>query len=124
MTSTWRFVTQATVFLTSVWLLLAPSVLSFTNNSPATWVSWLAGAVLVLSLAIAAFTRFSAWLKTIDLAVGVGLVVAPYLFIYSDQPAIMWSNIMAAVVVAVLMSLSLIYDTDYAQKPVAQRTFG
>lgn len=82
-------------------LFISPWVLSYTGRDLAAWSAWIGGVVVAI-LAIAALVRFAEWEEWINVALGVWLVIAPWVLGFSAVAAAMWSHVILGVVIAAL----------------------
>ena len=80
------------------WLILAPLIGLGVSDDVAAWNSYGSGAVVVL-LCIAAITRAYVWEEWASLAIGLWLVVAPFLLGYTHLAGPMWNQVIVGLVV-------------------------
>lgn len=87
--------------LAGIWLIIAPFVLSF-GRDDSTWDSVIIGIVVIILAALrmmgGARARWLSWLVAI---VGVWAIISPWIFSDSDVNAILWSDIIAGIVVVI-----------------------
>ena len=95
-----RFPDEINVVLAAL-LFVSPWVFSYTGESLAAWSAWIGGGVVAI-LAIAALVRFAEWEEWINVALGVWLVIAPWVLGFSAVAAAMWSHVILGVVIAAL----------------------
>ncbi|WP_413850842.1 SPW repeat protein [Albidovulum sp.] len=73
-TGTWQ---DGLMLLLGIWLFFSPWILGFAGIQLAFWNALLFGVILA-GLSIAVITEFHDWEEWVDLAVGVWLVVSPW----------------------------------------------
>ena len=97
-----------------IWLFLSPFFgLGVTGN--AAWNSWIFGAVIAVMSAWA-LARPQIWEEWVNLAVGVWVLIAPWVLAFTPQTGATWNHIIVGLVVAA--------DAIWvmAQRPTPQRT--
>jgi|SRR5579871_3966374 uncharacterized membrane protein HdeD (DUF308 family) len=92
--------------LLGVWLFLSPWILGFASETAAGWNAWLSG-IVVAGLAIAALAAFAEWVEWINLAIGIWVVVSPWLVGFSANTTAAWVHYVVGVVVAALAAVRL-----------------
>jgi hypothetical protein len=93
--------------LAGVWLIIAPWVLSYSNQSNAVWNEVVVGAVIALvAAARVAAPRQWAELSWINATLGAWLIIAPFVLSYSSAGTptarIYWNDILLGAIVLVL----------------------
>lgn len=91
------------VALAGVWEVLAPFILGYTATTVALWNAIIIGIVLVVLGVWAALAQNLLTLKTlnwINAALGIWLIIAPFILAY--RTAAIWNDIIIGIVVAVL----------------------
>jgi hypothetical protein len=83
----------------AVCLFLSPWVFGFLGNTMAAWNAWIA-AVVVGALSLAALVRFAEWEEWVNIAVGVWIVLSPWLLGFAGITAAMWTHVVLGVVIA------------------------
>jgi SPW repeat len=89
-----------------VGLLLSPWTLGFSNESPTNWNAWVSG-LLIAALAVAALAAFAEWQEWFALAVGVWILLSPWLVQFSPNAAVTTLHVIAGTVVAAVAALRL-----------------
>lgn len=82
----------------AVWLILAPYVAFHSVNDVPAWNAYVCGLIVAI-FAIAALARPQVWEEWVNLAVGVWLIVSPFVLGFSDQPIIMWNHIVVGILI-------------------------
>ncbi|MCU9849073.1 SPW repeat protein [Defluviimonas sp. WL0024] len=82
-TGTWQ---DWICLLLGAWLLLSPWILGFTALAPAFWNALLFGAIIV-GIAIAAIVEFHDWEDWVDMAIGLWLIVSPWVLGFAAMTA-------------------------------------
>ncbi|MGE5512088.1 MAG: SPW repeat protein [Bacteroidota bacterium] len=89
-----------------VCLLLAPWVLGFTAEAAAAWTAWISGAVIAL-VALGALVAFAEWEEWINLALGVWVIIAPWVAAFSENVSARGVHVAVGIAVAVLAAARL-----------------
>lgn len=93
-------------------LFLSPWLFDFTNQSTAAANAALVGIVL-MAVAIGATVVPRAWEEWTEAALGLWLVISPWVLGFADRMDIMRMTVGAGVVVLVLAAWTLATDKDY-----------
>lgn len=96
-----------------VWLFATPFVLDFAGNDLAAGNAGIVGllvAMLAASRVMAGFVR--TWLSWTNVALGVWIVVSPWVLGTADVAAIRWSHLITGLVIAVLAATSAMAKPD------------
>jgi SPW repeat len=88
------------------WLFLTPWILGFTSESAASWNAWVCG-LAIGALAIAAITAFTEWEEWINLALGIWVVIAPWLVAFSGNSTATRVHLVVGVIVAIVAGVRL-----------------
>lgn len=99
------------------WLLIAPFLGVGVGSEAAVWNSYISG-LIVLAFAWAALARPQRWEEWINLAVGVWLVISPFVLNYTNLTGAMWSHIIIGLVIGTDAYLAMRSPTHY-HRPVA-----
>jgi hypothetical protein len=94
-----------------LWLVVSPWALAFEAEANPTWNAVILG-ILIAAVALIALFRVMAWEEWVNLALGVWLVISPWLVGFSDLVAAMWNAVIVGAVVAVLALWALGTDKD------------
>lgn len=104
-----------TNFALGIWLFLTPWVMAsgLTSDMAArgSWNSWLVGAVIAISAAMA-LQDLKPWEELVNLALGIWMILSPWIFGYTAEPTLFWNSIIVGAAVVVFSGLSI---------PVAQK---
>lgn len=95
----------------AVLLFIAPWAFQFTGSPgtpevgdsaglSAAWNAWIS-ALVVAALAIAALLRFAEWEEWLNAAVGLWLVISPWVLGFAAIPAALWSAVVLGALIAV-----------------------
>ena len=84
----------------AAFLFVSPWLFGFAEQPLASWNAWICGAVIAV-VALAAIAWFAEWEEWINIAIGIWLVVAPWVLGFSMVAAAMWSHVIfGAVIIA------------------------
>ncbi len=89
--------------LAGIWLIIAPFLLGFTNNTFAMWDGIIVGVIVLILAAI----RFASpdrngWLSWVNLILGLWLIVAPFVLGFSFLTIALWDSVVIGIAVAIL----------------------
>lgn len=87
-------------------LFLTPWIFGFASDhtaAPNAWVS----ALVIGVVAIAALTKFAEWEEWINLALGLWVLVSPWVLHFAAHTTARWSHVVVGLIVAVLAGLKL-----------------
>lgn len=93
-----------------VWLFFSPW--SFTNHlstetaTYASWNLWIVGAAVAISAGIA-LRDFKPWEEWVNLALGIWVLLSPWMLGYARQTNLMWNSIIIGAAIAIISGLSL-----------------
>lgn len=97
--------------IAGLWLIVSPWVLSYQTEMYPTWNAVLVGALIVL-LALFEFFTVKAWEEWASIALGVWLMISPWILGFGKQTILMWNAVIVGAVVAVLALWALGTDKD------------
>jgi hypothetical protein len=81
------------------WLFIAPWVLGYAFVPAAAWNSWIIGAVVAV-ISVAALIRFTQWEEVVNAALGVWLLISPWLLGFAQSgPAPVWNHVILGLVI-------------------------
>lgn len=80
-----------------VWLFLAPWF-GLGESQPAAWNSWIFGLAIAV-LAIGAISQPQKWEEWTNLAIGVWLILAPFVLGFSGETGALWNHVIIGVLV-------------------------
>ncbi len=79
--------------------IVAPFVLTYTDNTPALWSSLIIGAALVVTSALEAVERDQDMLEYWAAGfLGIAAIASPFLFGFSDHTAELWTSVIVGIV--------------------------
>jgi hypothetical protein len=82
-------------------LFLGPWLFRFADQPFAAWNSWIAG-IVVAALSVAALIRFAEWEEWLNVAIGVWILVSPWVLGFAGIRPAMWLSVILGVVIAVM----------------------
>lgn len=107
LTAQWR---DAVNLVLGLWLIASPWALSFATEPAPMWNASAIGAIIAVA-AVAALFAFHRWEEWAEAALGLWLIVSPYLLGFAMQMAATWNHVLVGIIVAGLAIWS-------AMKPV------
>ena len=84
-----------------VWLAASPWAIGYVGNQYAAWNAWIVGCVIAVA-ALAALVTFQKWEEWINTALGLWLVISPFLLSYMTITSAAWNQIVIGALVSVL----------------------
>lgn len=78
--------------LAGILLFIAPWGLSYMADASAAWTAWGSG-VAVVVMAVAALASFAEWEEWIEGAVGLWVILSPWLLHFTADTMAMWSHV-------------------------------
>jgi uncharacterized membrane protein HdeD (DUF308 family) len=96
-------------------LFISPWVLGYSADAYAGWTAWIGG-ILIAALAVAALAAFAQWEEWVNLALGVLVLVSPWVLGFAANLAALWAHVVLGLLVAVLAAWEL---WQVGQKPHA-----
>lgn len=94
-TAAWQ---DAVNLVLGIWLAVSPYVLSFADQTTPAWNAHVVG-IVILALVAAAIWAFQKWEEWINAALGLWLVVSPWLLGFSGLTAPLWNQIVVGILV-------------------------
>lgn len=94
-----------------LWLVISPWILAYAMEMNAVWNAVIVGA-LVAALGAYELFEVKAWEEWTTVALGVWLVVSPWVLGFAMMPAAMWNAVAVGVAVASLALWALGSDKD------------
>lgn len=98
-----------------LWLLVSPWLLGYSALQAATWNAVILG-VGIAVFAGAALAKPASWEEWINLALGVWLVISPWVLGFSDATAATWNQVIVGLIVAA--------DAAFAMTQSQSRLYG
>ena len=83
----------------AVCLLLSPWVVGFAAETVPAWNAWIVG-ILLGALALAALSVFAEWEEWVNLALGIWLIVSPWVLGFDANVNALWTHIVIGVLAA------------------------
>jgi len=87
-------------------LFFSPWALGFFAESPTNWNAWLCG-LLIAAVAVVALAIFAEWQEWIAIAVGIWLVLSPWVLQFSSNGNATPLHVIAGILVAAVAALRL-----------------
>src|ERR1700741_1314839 len=94
-----------------LWMIAAPWALKFEAETNPMWNAVIVG-VFIAAIALFAFFRVMAWQEWANVALGVWLVISPWIVGFSGLVAALWNAVIVGAVIAVLALWALATDKD------------
>jgi len=89
--------------IAGIWLIISPFILSFNGLQPALWNTLIVGIIVVILAGIRAGNpTLYVGLSWLNLLLGIWLIVAPFLLMYSGFQVPLWNDIILGIIVGVL----------------------
>lgn len=99
------------ILLLGLWLFASPWVFGYLSGSPIALNASITGALIALMAAFDLFKTY-AWAVVVSLLAGVWIAVSPWVAALADRDALMLSNVIAGIAVAVLALWELRSDPE------------
>ncbi len=99
------------IILLGLWLFVSPWALGYLSGSPIALNATITGAFIALMAAFDLFKTY-AWAVVACLLAAVWIAVSPWVSAIADRDALMYSNVISGVAVAVLALWELRSDPD------------
>jgi hypothetical protein len=81
-----------------IWLLVSPMVFNYAGAGPATWNAVVLG-IAVIILSIIELSAPRVWEELLMVALGVWLLLSPWLLVFGSNTAAAWNAVVAGIVV-------------------------
>jgi SPW repeat len=101
-------------------LFLTPWIFGFVPDHAAAPNAWVSGIVIGI-LAIAALTRFAEWEEWLNLALGLWVLVSPWVLGFTTQTNARWAHVIVGLIVAVLAGVKLWFIHQTPPQVTARR---
>lgn len=92
--------------IVAAWLFLSPWIVGFADLTPAAWTAWLS-AIAIAIFAIAALAAFAEWEEWINLALGIWVLISPWVVGVSSNNAATVVLALTGLVVAVIAAVEI-----------------
>jgi hypothetical protein len=92
--------------LLAIWLFISPWVLRYAAVETAAWNAWVV-AIVIAALSIAALARLAQWEEWVNLALGVWLIVSPWILGFSANANAMGNAVIVGIICAILAIFGL-----------------
>ena len=101
--------------LVALWLIVSPFVLGYGRNTAALWDSVIIGIVVAAIALVRAYSpHASPWLSWISFALGLWLLIAPFLLSFNGLNLAHWNTTLNGIVTASLAAWSALTPTAEA----------
>jgi hypothetical protein len=87
-------------------LFVSPWMLGFVGEHVAAWTTW-ASAVVIGVLAVAAIVAFTEWEEWVNLALGIWVVLAPWILGFTGVTSALWAHVVLGFLVAAVAAWEL-----------------
>ena len=87
-------------------LFITPWLFGFSNESRPAWNAWICGAVVAL-VALAAVIQFQEWEEWLNGAIGLWVLISPWILGFATNASALWSHVVLGVLVAALAAIEL-----------------
>jgi hypothetical protein len=104
----------------AAFLFLTPWIFGFVSDHAAAPNAWVSGIVIGV-VAIAALTKFAECEEWINLALGLWVLVSPWVLSFAAQTSARWAHVVVGLIVAVLAGLKLWFLHQTPPRVSAQR---
>jgi hypothetical protein len=88
------------------WLFFSPWILGFAGMQLALWNALIFGAVIFV-LAVSALSAFQDWEEWVDMAVGLWLIISPWVLGVAATTAVVWNFVIVGVLALILSGWAL-----------------
>ena len=92
---------DAVNFVLGLWLIVSPWALGFAAEPAPAWNAWAVGVIIAVAAA-AALIAFHKWEEWVEAALGLWLIVSPYLLGFATQMSPTWNSVIVGIIVAAL----------------------
>lgn len=96
-------------------LFISPWVLGFVGDVMPAWNAWIV-AVLLAVVALAALSAFAEWEEWVNLALGIWLMIAPWMLGFTSNFNAFWTHIVLGALAAAVSAWAV---WDYRHEPHA-----
>jgi hypothetical protein len=79
-------------------LFVSPWVLGFAGAQVAAWTAWVS-AVVIGALAVAAMVAFTEWEEWVNLALGIWVVLAPWILSFTGVTHAVWAHVVLGLLI-------------------------
>ena len=104
----------------AAFLFLTPWIFGFVADHAAAPNAWVSG-IAIGVVAVAALTKFAEWEEWINLALGLWVLVSPWVLSFAAQTTARWAHVCVGLIVAVLAGLKLWFMHQTPPRVSAQR---
>lgn len=99
--------------LLGVWLFLSPWAMNYAAGMPlSAWNATLLGAAIVLLAAVAMYMP-RVWEEGINMALGVWLVISPWVLGFAAEKNVMMNAVISGILVAALATWAMLRDKEF-----------
>lgn len=105
----WTNLVIGIIFFLTPWLI--SNNLATDVADRVSWNSWVVGAAVAISAGFA-LQDLKPWEEWVNLALGVWMILSPWIFNYSKESGLLWSSLAFGAIVTALSGISI---------PIAQR---
>jgi hypothetical protein len=92
--------------LLAIWLFISPWVLQYAAVQTAAWNAWVV-AIVIAALSIGALARLAQWEEWVNLALGIWLILSPWILGFSANANAMGNAVVVGIICAILAIFGL-----------------
>lgn len=90
----------------ALFLFVSPWLIGFTETQAASWNAWIGG-LLIGGVALTALKQQNEWADWAHVALGIWMIIAPWILGFSGVAAALWTHVGVGLVVAILAAIEL-----------------
>ena len=94
-----------------LWLAVSPWALSYAAAATPAWNAHIVGVIIAVA-SIAALSTFQVWEEWVNAALGVWLIVSPFIVGFGNLTTAVWNQLIVGIVVLVLAAWAASTETD------------
>ena len=102
----------------AVCLFFSPWVLGYTGERVSAWDAWIC-AVVIGVVSIAALVNFAEWEEWVSVAVGVWLVISPWVLGFTNLATATWAMVVIGILVAAIAAWEIWSARHPPMRPAA-----
>jgi hypothetical protein len=108
-------------FILGIWVLISPFVLGVMHFRVAVWNNVIVGIIVIAFAANRTWggSRRSTWTSWVNFALGIWLIISPWVVGFRTSPALTWNNVIVGIVVAIVSAVGATRRTSAVEPPVA-----
>lgn len=88
--------------LVGIYVFLSPWIIPYVSptsviTGPVAWAQYVAGAIAAV-IGVAALASYQLWEEWVEIALGIWLVLSPWILGFADVRALVWSSVISGVI--------------------------